>query len=246
VVTLDQRGLSQNTKRRYLESLSAFYDWTMKRPRFEDITGNPAAVVLEDIPKKIRERPDCATWENGAKIIRNMTDPRNKTVAVLLAKTGCRVSEALEVKMDDLMLDDGFIRLRKRKGGKQTVVPIDEETIQAIERFKFTRPTHGDSDYLFLSIRGNRVSKTQVQRAVKKAAVQADVMERGENRFHKKFTPHTYRTVFTTVMRNEGMKQHILRYIRGDAASETMDIYTRVDREGARDEYLNCIKILGL
>lgn len=38
VVTLDQRGLSQNTKRRYLESLSAFYDWTMKRPRFEDPT----------------------------------------------------------------------------------------------------------------------------------------------------------------------------------------------------------------
>jgi len=124
VVTLDQRGLSQNTKRRYLESLSAFYDWTMKRPRFEEITGNPAAVVLEDIPKKIREQPDCATWENGAKIIHEMTDPRNKTVAVSLAKTGCRVSEALEVKMDDLMLDEGVIRLRKRKGGEQTVVPI--------------------------------------------------------------------------------------------------------------------------
>ena len=246
VVSLDQRGLSQNTKRRYLESLSAFYDWTMKRPRFEDITGNPAAVVLEDIPKKIRERPDCATWENGAKIIREMTDPRNKTVAVLLAKTGCRVSEALEVKMDDLMLDEGFVRLRKRKGGKQTVVPIDQETIQAIERFKFTRQSHPDSDYLFLSIRGTRVSKTQVQRAVKKAAVEVGVMERGEDRFHKKFTPHTYRTVFTTLMRNQGMKQHILRYIRGDAASETMDIYTRVDREEAREEYLNCIKALDL
>lgn len=241
VVTLDQRGLSQNTKRRYLESLSAFYDWTMKRPRFEDSTGNPAAVVLADIPKKIRELPDCATWENGAKIIHEMTDPRNKTVAVLLPKTGCRGSEALEVNINDLMLENGFVRLRERKGGKQTVVPVDEETIQAIERFKFTRPTNGDSDYLFLSIRGNRVSKTQVQRAVKDAAVEAGVMERGEDRFLKKFTPHTYRTVFTTLLRNQGMKQHILRYIRGDAASETMDIYTRVDREGARKEFLDCI-----
>ena len=246
VVTLDQRGLSQNTKRRYLESLSAFHDWTMKRPRFEDITGNPAAVVLEDIPKKIRERPDCTTWENGAKISRNMTDHRNKTVAVSLANTGCRVSEALEVKMDDLMRDEGFIRLRKRKGGKQTVVPIDEETVQAIERFKFTRPTHGDSDYLFLSIRGNRVSKTQVQRAVKKAAVQAEVMKRGEDRFHKKFTPHTYRTVFRILMRNQGMNQHTLRYVRGDAASETMDIYTRVGREEAQEEYLARIELVGI
>ncbi|MFB6103595.1 MAG: tyrosine-type recombinase/integrase [Halobacteriaceae archaeon] len=246
VVTLDQRGLSQNTKRRYLESLSAFYDWTVKRPRFESITGNPAAVVLEDVPKKIRERPDCATWETGAKIVRNMTDPRNKTVAVLLAKTGCRVSEALEVKLDDLMLDDGFVRLRERKGGKQTVVPVDEETIQAIERFRFTRQTHADTDYLFLSIRGNRVSKSQVQRSVKQPAVEAGIMDRGEDRFHKKFTPHTYRTVFTTLMRNQGMKPHVLRYIRGDAASETMDIYTRVDRDEARDEYLSCIKPLGL
>ena len=78
-------------------------------------------------------------------------------------------------------MGEGFIRLGKRKGGKQTVIPIDEETIQAFERFKCTRPTHGDSDYLFLSSRGNRVSKTQVQRAVKKAAVQADVMERGND-----------------------------------------------------------------
>jgi len=43
------RDLLQNTKRRYLESLSSFYGWAMKRPRFENITGNPA-VVLEEIP----------------------------------------------------------------------------------------------------------------------------------------------------------------------------------------------------
>lgn len=71
-------------------------------------------------------------------------------------------------------------------------------------------------------------------------------MDCGEDRFHKKFTPHTCRTVVTTLMRKQGMKQHILRYIRGDAASETMDIYTRVDREDARREYLNCIKTLNL
>lgn len=47
-------------------------------------------------------------------------------------------------------------------------------------------------------------------------------------------------------MRNQGMKQHILRYIRGDAANETMDIYTRVDREDARKEYPDCIKTLNL
>ncbi len=71
-------------------------------------------------------------------------------------------------------------------------------------------------------------------------------MQDGEDRFHKKFTPHTFRTVFTTLMRNQEMKQHVLQYIRGDSESETMDIYTRVDRDEAREEYLDCIKPLGL
>jgi integrase/recombinase XerD len=231
---LDDRGVSQNTKRRYLESLSAFFSYAMKRPRFENITGNPAGVVLEEIPKQIRKRPDCATWENTKKIVRAIPNPRNKAVAVLLAKTGCRLQEALEIKMDDLMLDDGFIRLRKRKGGNQTVVPIDRETVRTIKRFKLIR-RDTDLDYLFVSIRGDRLSKTVIQRAVD-----------GEDRFHKKFTPHTFRTVFTTLMRNQEMKPHILQYIRGDANSDTMDIYTRVDCNDARTEYLECMKPLGL
>ncbi|RXK51708.1 site-specific integrase [Halorientalis pallida] len=77
-------------------------------------------------------------------------------------------------------------------------------------------------------------------------AIHTGTMEDGEDQFHKKFTPHTFRTVFTTLMRNQGMKQHVLQYIRGDAESETMDIYTRVDRDDVREEYLDCIKPLGL
>jgi integrase/recombinase XerD len=245
VGALAARDLSQNTKRRYLESLSSFFGWAMKRPRFENITGNPAAVVLEEIPQKYRERPDCATWESAKKIIHNITEPRNKAIAVILAKTGCRIREALEIERDDLMLDEGFIRLRERKGGSQTVVPVDNEVEHAIKRYQLIRPDV-DSNYLFLSVRGNRVNSTQIQRTVRDAAVKAGVMDEGETRFHRKFTPHTFRTVFTTLMRNQGMKDHVLQYIRGDANNRTIDIYTRVNREDARKEYLECIKSLDL
>lgn len=178
-------------------------------------------------------------------IIHNIADPRNKAIAVILAKTGCRIREALEIERDDLMLDDGFIRLRERKGGSQTVVPVDEEVKHALKRYRLVRPDN-DSEYLFLSIRGSRVDTTQVQRAVRDAAVEAGVMDEGETRFHKKFTPHTFRTVFTTLMRNQGMKDHVLQYIRGDANNRTIDIYTKVNREDARKEYLECIKSLDL
>jgi len=242
---LNNRSLSQNTKRRYLESLSAFYSWAMKRPRYTEITGNPAAVVLEEIPKQIRDRPDCATWENAKKIVHHIDDPRDQTVATLLAKTGCRVTEALSITEDDLLLDTGFIRLTNRKGGKQTVVPIDDEAIQMVERLQFI--SRNQSEHVFASTRtGNQLTRERIRRKVREAAVNAGVMNEGETTFHRKFTPHTFRTVFTTLMRNQGMKDHTLQYIRGDSESETMDIYTRVDRNEAREEYLDCIQPLDL
>ncbi|MFA9417953.1 tyrosine-type recombinase/integrase [Natrinema sp. HArc-T2] len=212
------RDLSQNTKRRYLESLRSFFGWAMKRPRYEGITGNPAAVVLEEIPQVSRERPDCAMGENAKKISHNIADPRNKAIAVVLAKTGCRIHEALSIELGDLMLDDG----RVRKGAGQTVVPIDEEVKHAIKQYQFIHPDT-DSEYLFLSVRGNRVSSTQVQRAVRKAAVKANVMTEGETCFHRKSTPQTFRTVFTTLIQNQGMSDRVLQYIRGDANNRTMN-----------------------
>lgn len=242
---LDERDLSQNTKRRYLESLSAFFSYAMKRPRFDGINSNPAGVVLEEIPKVIHDRPDCATWENAKRIVHAIPDPRDKAVAVLLAKTGCRLTEALEIETGDLMLDEGFIRLRKRKGGKQTVVPIDEEVVKTINRLQKIRVSE-EPEYLFVSIRGHRVSRERIRVAVRNAATECGIMEEGETRFHRKFTPHTFRTVFTTLMRQQGMDDRILQYIRGDSNDQTMDIYTRVDREEAKEQYLKCMRALDL
>lgn len=241
VTALNERDLTQNSIKKYLEILSSFYSYAMKRPHFEGITGNPAAVVMEEISRTRRDRPDCATWENACKIIDQTSDPRDKTVQIVLLKTGARLREALSIREDDLMLEEGFIRLRNRKGGGQTVVPIDKETVQAIKRFQ-VMTLDSDLPYLFTSNQGNRLCKERIRREVKQAADRAGVASLDETRFEKKFTPHTFRTVFTTLMRNEGMKPHILKYIRGDAKTETMDIYTRVDRDQAREEYLSCIK----
>lgn len=245
VLDLNDRDVAQNTKRRYVESLSAFYTWAMKRPRFEDITGNPAAVVLEELPKKKRPRPETATWENGKQIIKNIPDPRDKTAAILMAKTGARVREVLTVKEEDLMLEDGFIRLTDRKGGRETVNPLDDEAIQAVRRLQAI--SSNDSEYLFTAIHGSRVKRERIRREVRRAAVEAGIMANvNEDRWHHKFTPHYYRTIFTSLMRNNGMPDHFTRYLRGDGDQETMDLYTKIPRDQVRDEYLENIKTLNL
>lgn len=241
---LDERELSRNTKRRYVETLSSFFSYAVKRERFPEITGNPAAVVLEELPRVRRDRPDCATWENAKKIIHAIPDPRNKAVAVVLAKTGCRLTEALEIQLDDLLLEQGFIQLRNRKGGGEGVVPADEEVVKTINRFQMVRGRTG-SKYLFVSIRGNRVSREMVRRAIQTAAVEQGITEEKASEFHEKFTPHTFRTVFTTLMRRQGMDDRILQFIRGDSPSRTIDLYTRIDRQEVKEQYLDCIKQIG-
>lgn len=242
---LDERDLSRNTKRRYVESISSFFSYAVKRERFPEITGNPAAVVLEELPRVRRDRPDCATWDNAKRIIHAIPDPRYKAVAIVLAKTGCRLTEALEIRLDDLLLDQGFIRLQNRKGGSEGVVPIDEEVVKTINRFQMVRG-RTDSEHLFVSIRGTRVSREIVRRAVQTASVEQGITEEGASEFHEKFTPHTFRTVFTTLMRRQGMDDRILQYIRGDSPSRTIDLYTKIDRQEVKEQYLECMKSLGL
>ncbi|MCU4753498.1 tyrosine-type recombinase/integrase [Halobacteria archaeon AArc-curdl1] len=245
VLDLNDRGVAQNTKRRYVESLSAFYTWALFRPRFEDITGNPARVVLEEIPKEKKPRPETATWENGREIIRNIPDPRDKTAAILMAKTGARIREVLTLKEEDLLLEDGFVRFTNRKGGTTTVNPVDQETILALNRLKAL--SSNDSPYMFVSIRGDRIKRERVRRVVRRAAVKAGVMDKvDEQDWHKKFTPHYYRTIFTSLMRNNGMPDHYTRYLRGDGDKEVMDLYTKIPRDEVRDEYLEIIKPLNL
>lgn len=106
LVILEDRELSQNTNRRYVETLSSFFSYAVKREQFPEITGDPAAVVLEELPRVRRDRPDCATWDNAKKIIRAIPDLRSEAVAVVLAKTGCRLTEALEIKLDDLVKEE--------------------------------------------------------------------------------------------------------------------------------------------
>jgi len=246
IVELSDRDLAANSKRRYVESLSSFYDWAMKRPRFEDITGNPAAVVLEELQKVNRERPESATWENGRKIINQLSDPRDKAVAVLLAKTGCRVDEAVSVKDEDLYLDEGYIRLEDRKGGVSTRNPVDQETIKILRRAQaFSGP---ETDWVFDSTKSGHIGKKRIRREVRNAAVDAGVMQEGEQRWHHKFTPHYYRTVWTTLVRNYrgAMPDKFVGYLRGDKGDIKDHYISHQPHNQIREEYLEVIKPLGL
>jgi integrase/recombinase XerD len=162
-----------------------------------------------------------------------------------MAKTGARVNEVTTMKEEDLLLDEGFIRLRNRKGSTTTVNPVDEETRDWLHRMQAM--SDDATDYLFTSLHGGRIKRERIRREVRRAAVAANIMEsEDEKRWHHKFVPHYYRTIFTSLMRNSGMPDHFIRYLRGDSDQEAMDLYTKIPREQVRDAYLTHIKPLNL
>jgi integrase/recombinase XerD len=238
-------GLTAKSKKTYLNRLSSLYSWALKRPAYPEINSNPAAVVAEEIRVKSKSRPDCATWSNAKRIVQELDDPRNKAVAAVMAKTGARVSETCNIQTQDLLLEQNSIRLRNRKGGGETIVPIDPELKQFIEKYRLLRQ-YPNKDPLFVSNEGNQLSPARVRTVIKEAAIQADVMEKDARSFREKFTPHTFRTVFTTLMRDNGMSDHVLKYIRDDSAEDMLDVYTRISQDKVQQEYLDCIENLEL
>jgi integrase/recombinase XerD len=143
-------SLTAKSKKNYLNILSSLYSWALKRPAYPEINSNPAGVVAEEIRVKSRSRPDCATWENARKIVHELEDPRNKAAAAVMAKTGARVSETCNIKTQDLLLEQDALRLRHRKGGGETLLPVDHELQQFLKKYNLIRkhPDHNSLSVL--------------------------------------------------------------------------------------------------
>lgn len=243
VIELQDKGLAQNSQRKYLDTLSSFYQFLVSSPKY-NIQYNPIKSIAVDMSYEKKERPLFATWDNARKLIFFIRDPRDRCVCVILLKTGMRISEALNLRMQDIDFEKEWIYIKKRKGGKEGYVPIDEEVVRAVKRYLLMRP-RVDSDYLFISLRGAMLSRVQIGRRIKEYAVKLGIAEDSRD-FHKKFTPHIFRTIFTTEMRNRRMREDILKRIRGDSLRDVMDLYTNVTREQIKEEYDNCIPKLGI
>ncbi|KCZ73483.1 site-specific recombinase XerD [Candidatus Methanoperedens nitroreducens] len=240
---MQDKELSRNSQAKYIEALSSFFNFLHKRPEY-NVKINPAADLSSEIKHERKPRPSTATWENVRKAILSMTDPRDQAIAVIAAKTGMRISEILNLEIQDVDLQNGFALIRKGKGGKSRSIPIDDEIIKVLKRWLIIRPKDIKDNHIFTSIRGTHLNRDTARKRLNAVAI-TNGLSNGKD-FTQKFTPHTYRSVFTTEMRNARCREDILRRIRGDALSAVADIYTIVTPEQIKTEYERCVPKLGL
>ena len=195
---------------------------------------------LLEAPKIGRHLPDVLTVEEIDGIIRQIDlslpeGQRNKAMIETMYSCGLRVSELCSLKMEDLYLEEGFIRVTG-KGSKQRLVPISDKAIGEI-RLYLTDRCHidikpGAEPYLFLSIRrGRPLSRIMVFDIVKDLTVKAGIT--------KTVSPHTFRHSFATHLLEGGANLRAIQCMLGHEKISTTEIYTHIDRSRLRDEIVS-------
>lgn len=221
-----QQGLSARSTARFLSSLRGFYHYLLRENRLaEDPT------LLVDSPKLGRPLPKSLTEQDVDALLSapDIEDPlglRDRAMLELLYACGLRVSELTGLRMANLGLNQGVVRITG-KGGKERLVPMGEEALVWLQRYlKESRPElvgPGSEDIVFPSRRGQPMTRQTFWHRLKRHAVVAGV--------RKPLSPHTLRHAFATHLLNHGADLRAVQLLLGHSDLSTTQIYTHVARQ---------------
>jgi integrase/recombinase XerD len=222
-------GMTQSSQARIISGLRTFYKYCL----LEDITKTDPTALLE-APKLKRTLPDVLSFGEIENIIASidLSSPegtRNKAIVETMYSCGLRVSEVVNLKLSQLYLDVGFIRVIG-KGDKERLVPIGSSAIKYITIYLATRKhvviQRGEEDILFLNRRGKRLTRVMIFLIIKDLVKKAGIT--------KNISPHTFRHSFATHLVEGGADLRAVQEMLGHESITTTEIYTHLDREFLR------------
>lgn len=196
------------------------------------------------IPKKPNHLPDVLSVEQACALLDqpfalNPRGLRDRAILEIFYGCGLRVSEVCSLNMDQVFIDEQFVRVRG-KGSKERAVPLIGSAQAALQtyldqgRSQLYARSQGyrsqDSSAVFLNARGKRMTRQALYDIVQHA---------GEAIGISSLHPHTLRHSFATHLLSGGADLRFLQEILGHADISTTQIYTHVDREHIRIEYLS-------
>ncbi|HWR33488.1 MAG TPA: site-specific tyrosine recombinase XerD [Chitinophagaceae bacterium] len=230
VKSIAELGMSDSSQARIISGIRSFYKYCL----LEDISKTDPTTLLE-APKLKRKLPDVLSFEEIENIISkiDLSKPeggRNKAILETMYSCGLRVSEVVNLRISQLYLDVGFIRVLG-KGDKERLVPIGSSASKYINIYKNDIRVHipvkkGNEDVLFLNNRGSKLSRVMIFYIIKDLTLKAGIK--------KTVSPHTFRHSFATHLVEGGADLRAVQEMLGHASITTTEIYTHLDREFLR------------
>lgn len=227
VAWLNEKEISPRTQARTISGIKSFYKYLMLE---EKITTDPTSLL--ESPKIGRKLPDVLSIEEIDYLIDSVDlskveGQRNKAMIETLYSCGLRVSELVNLKITNLYLDQGYIRV-EGKGNKERLVPVSGKAVEEIETYlanyrKKLNVAKDSENILFLNRRGKKLSRVMVFTIIKGLAEKAGIK--------KSISPHTFRHSFATHLINGGADLRAVQEMLGHESILTTEIYTHLDRE---------------
>jgi integrase/recombinase XerD len=236
ISALNSLRLASASIARKISSLKMFFRFLVS----EGIINNDPT---EDIalPKVKKKLPSVLTVNEIVDIInstqskdqgRSVKDYRAWAMFETLYATGVRISELLSLRLSDISLSEGFIRVFG-KGSKERIVPLGKLAIKAIKdylqlaRNKLLKGKA--SEYLFLNYRGQRMSRMGFWKILREYLKRVKIT--------KRVTPHTFRHSFATHLLEGGANLRAVQEMLGHSNIVTTQIYTHIDRRYLKEVY---------
>ncbi len=221
-----ETGLSVNSIARRLAAIKSFYRFLARE---KILTQDPS--ILVESPKVWTKIPETLSLNEVDALIsqpsiRDKQGIRDKAILETLYATGMRVSEAVNLRLDNLNMDIGFLRCIG-KGNKERIIPLGKKAILSIKRYlESSRPSFlkkKTCDYLFLNRSGERLTRQSFWKLIKKYARDA--------RIKKPIRPHVLRHSFATHLLERGADLRSVQEMLGHANISTTQLYTHINKE---------------
>ncbi|MGY0399204.1 MAG: site-specific tyrosine recombinase XerD [Ostreibacterium sp.] len=215
-------GISPTTNARIQSSLKRFYRYLVNE---KQISNNPTEFIKR--PKQIRRIPQSLS-EQDVEALLNAPDIstnlglRDKTMLEMLYATGLRVSELINIQLFDFDLNASVLKVMG-KGSKERLLPLGEFAHDWLIQYLANREhllQRQPSDFLFLSKRGQGMTRQTFWYAIKRYARDAEIIT--------KLSPHTLRHAFATHLINHGADLRIVQTLLGHSNISTTQIYTHI------------------
>lgn len=226
-------GMSEYSQARILSGIRAFYKYLV----FDELIDKDPTELLEG-PRLGRKLPDTLSFHEIEMLLEaiDLSTPegaRNRAMLELLYSSGLRVTELVELKLNNIHFDISFLRITG-KGNKERLVPFGKDASRYLKIYIDQvrgRPPHaaarkGHEQYAFLNRLGRKLTRVMVFTIIKNLALKTGLK--------KNISPHTFRHSFATHLIEGGADLRAVQEMLGHESITTTEIYTHLDRDYLR------------
>lgn len=230
---LKETTKTSRTVARHISSIRSFHQFLIR----ERVVDNDPTVHLE-MPKMDKKLPNVLSIEEVDALMQapetnKANGKRDQAMLELLYASGMRISECINLDIEDINLTMGFVRCFG-KGGKERIIPLGKSALRACQTY--LESARGDlmkigeaTDALFINQRGKRLTRQGFWKLLKQHAQKAGIQ--------KELTPHTLRHSFATHLIENGADLRAVQEMLGHADISTTQIYTHVSKTRLKDVY---------